>query len=89
MIKLISANKNSTVNSEILEEEYEEDELLLENEEKKSNKNQPITPTPMGDDITPGTPNGNVTPISEDTGDNSSQNMILKKENETEKQYNK
>ena len=88
MIKLISANKNSTVNSEILEEEYEEDELLLENEEKKSNKNQPTTPTPMGDDITPGTPMGNVTPISEDTGDNSSQNMILKKENETEKQYN-
>ena len=88
MIKLISANKNSTVNSEILEEEYEEDELLLENEEKKSNKNQPITPTPMGDDITPGTPMGNATPISEDTGDNSSQNMILKKENETEKQYN-
>ena len=88
MVKLISMNKNSVIESDIQEEDYEEDELLIENEEKKSNivttTNITPTPTPMGE--TP-TPPGNVTPISEE-GEDSSQNMILKKENEIEKQYN-
>jgi PAS domain S-box-containing protein len=35
MVKLISTNKNSVIESDIQEEEYEEDELLIENEEKK------------------------------------------------------
>jgi hypothetical protein len=84
MIKLLSTNKNSALDSEFLGEEYEEDELLLENEESKTNVLS-VTPTPMGE--TP-TPMGDGTPISDETGDNSSQNMIIKKENETEKQYN-
>ena len=84
MIKLLSTNKNSALDSEVLGEEYEEDELLLENEESKTNVLS-VTPTPMGE--TP-TPMGDGTPISDETGDNSSQNMIIKKENETEKQYN-
>ena len=84
IIKLLSTNKNSAIESEALGEEYEEDELLLENEESKTN-NVSVTPTPMGE--TP-TPMGDGTPVSEEAGDNSSQNMIIKKENETEKQYN-
>ena len=88
MVKLISMNKNSVIESDIQEEDYEEDELLIENEEKKSNivTTTTITPTPTPMGETPTSP-GNVTPISEE-GEDSSQNMILKKENEIEKQYN-
>ena len=84
MMKLITntKTKNTIMDSEIPEEEYEEDEVLLENEEKKTNANSIVTPTPMGD-----TPEG-VTPFEGSVGDNSSQNMILNKENEEEKQYN-
>ena len=84
MMKLITntKTKNTIMDSEIPEEEYEEDEVLLENEEKKTNANSIVTPTPMGD-----TPGG-VTPFDGSVGDNSSQNMILNKENEEEKQYN-
>ena len=81
MVKLISNNKNSVIESDIQEEEYEEDELLIENEEKSNFATTIITPTP-----TP-TPGGYATPMSEE-GEDSSQNMILKKENEIEKQYN-
>ena len=85
MVKLISTNKKSVIESDIQEEEYEEDELLIENEEKKNDLTTTIiTPNPQ----TPlGTQTPTPTPMSEE-GDDSSQNMILKKENETEKQYN-
>ena len=86
MIKLLSTNKNSVLDSEIVEEEYEEDEILLDNKDDSKSNIISITPTPMGE--TP-TPYGDATPISDEVGDNSSQNMIIKKENETEKQYNK
>ena len=79
MVKLLSNNKNSVIESDIQEEEYEEDELLIENEEKSNFATTIITPTP--------TPGGYTTPMSEE-GEDSSQNMILKKENEIEKQYN-
>ena len=77
------------MDSEIAEEEYEEDELFLDNNNKDESKSNiiSITPTPMGETPTPYGDNNNI-PISDEVGDNSSQNMIIKKENETEKQYN-
>ena len=89
IVKLISIKKSSLLDSEILEEEYEEDELLLEKDDKKRNSTTiKIIPTPKGDTPTPG--GDTPLPPSEEGGgeEDSSQNMIIKKENETEKQYN-
>ena len=85
MIKLLSTNKNSVLDSDVMGEEYEEDELLLENEETKSNAVITITPTPNGETPTPGEVN---TPLVDETGEESSQNMIFQKENEADRQYN-
>ena len=48
MIKLLSTNKNSVLDSEIVEEEYEEDEILLDNKDDSKINIISITPTPMG-----------------------------------------
>ena len=87
MIRLLSTHKNSVLDSEIAGEEYEEDELLLENEETKSNAVITITPTPDGE--TPKPDDANKTPLPDEEREESSQNMIFKKESEADKQYNK